>query len=125
MGCNSFMGLTYATVRLSGNSGKSKEFNLLVDAGSVFTWIDVDALRELGVEPKGEKKKFRTIEGREIFRNVGEASLELYDERATSIIVFAEKGDASVLGVYSLEGLGFEVDPTTTRLKKLEAFAAY
>jgi predicted aspartyl protease len=117
------MGLTNATVRLSGKSGKSREFRLLVDTASIFTWIDGNALRELGIKPKGDKKKFRTIEGPEILRNIGEASLELDNERATSIIVFAEKGDASVLGVYSVQGLGFEVDPTTTKLKKLEDFA--
>jgi len=49
----------------------------------------------------------------------------LNNERATSIVVFAEKADANVLGVHSLEGLGFEVDPTTKILKKVESFAAY
>ena len=96
-----------------------------MDTGSVFTWIDGTALRALGIQPKVEKKKFRTIEGREILRNVGEAVLELNNEEVTSIVVFAEEADASVLGAYSLEGLGFEVDPTTPTLKKLEAFAAY
>lgn len=119
------MGLTCATVRLYGSKGQDKEFDLLVDTGSVYTWIDGAALKELGIESRGDKKRFRTIEGREILREIGEAVLELNGERATSIIVFAEKGDASVLGVYSLEGLGFEIDPTTRKLKKLESFAAY
>ena len=30
-----------------------------------------------------------------------------------------------VLGVEALEGLGFEVDPVTKQLKKVEAFIAY
>ena len=50
---------------------------------------------------------------------------ELAGERATRIVVFAEKGDAAVLGVDSLEGLGFEVDPVGKKLKKLESIAAY
>jgi predicted aspartyl protease len=119
------MGLTSADVRVLGTSGKSRIFKLLVDTGSVFTWIDGAALDELGIRPKEDKKKFRIIEGREILRNVGEARLQISGEEATSIVVFAEKGDASVVGVYTLEGLGFEVDPTTTSLRKLEAFAAY
>ncbi|MGI0083789.1 MAG: aspartyl protease family protein [Nitrososphaerales archaeon] len=117
--------MTYAEVRIWGSAGRSKSFNLLVDTGSVFTWIDGEALKDLGTEPSTEKKKFRTIEGREILRNVGEAKLELNGEKATSILVFAEKGDASVLGVHSLEGLGFEIDPVGKKLKKLEAFTAY
>lgn len=56
---------------------------------------------------------------------MGEATLELDGESATRIVVFAEKGDSAVLGVDSLECLGFEVDPTTKTLKKTEAFAAY
>lgn len=43
----------------------------------------------------------------------------------TSIVVFSERNDASVHGVYSLEGLGFEVDPTAQSLKKPQAFAAF
>jgi predicted aspartyl protease len=96
-----------------------------VNTGSVFTWIDRQALAELGVIPRSKGKKFKTIEGREIFRDLGEATLELNGEKATRIVVFAEKGDVAVLGVDSLEGLGFEVDPTTKTLKKTEAFAAY
>jgi len=119
-------GLTYADVTVWSENGASRRsFNLLVDTGSVFTWIDKQALQELGIVPKSKGKKFRTIEGREIFRDVGEAALEINGERATRIVVFAEKGDGAVLGVDSLEGLGFEVDPTTKTLKKTEAFAAY
>lgn len=118
------MGLTYTEVHILGKEGARKSFNLLVDTGSVFTWIDGNALRGLGINPTSEKK-FRTIEGREISRSVGEAVLELDGERATSVVVFAEKGDTSVLGVTSLQVLGFEVDPSTKSLKKIEAFAAY
>ena len=120
------MSLTYADVRAWGKEGRSKDFHLLVDTGSIFTWVDGDSLRALGVEPLAEKrKKFRTIEGREILRDVGEATLELAGEKATRIVVFAEKGDAPVLGVDSFEGLGFEVDPVGKNLKKPESFAAY
>jgi predicted aspartyl protease len=119
------MGLTYATVRVFGINNESREFLLLVDTGSVYSWIDADSLNDLGIVPKGDQEKFRTIEGRGIFRSIGEAILELNNERATSIVVFAEKGDANVLGVHSLEGLGFEVDPTRKTLTKVESFAAY
>jgi len=57
------MDLTYPTVRVLGSNGKSREFNPLVDTGSVYSWIDADSLRELGIVPEAEKKKFRTIEG--------------------------------------------------------------
>ena len=116
------LGLTYAKINVAGEKG-SEQLELLVDTGSVFTWIPADVLRKLGVKSTG-KRRFRTIEGRGIDRIVGEFVLELLGKRATTIAVFAEKGDASVLGAYSLEGLGFEVDPTTKQLKKVEAFIA-
>ncbi len=117
--------MTFAEVRVHGRDGKAETFNLLVDTGSVYTWIDSDSLVRLGIEPRVEKRRFKTIEGREISRSVGEAELEVGSERATSIVVFAERGDAYVLGVYLLEGLGFEIDPVAKKLKKLETFAAY
>jgi predicted aspartyl protease len=87
-------------------------------------WIPTQILEKVGVKSVS-KRRFRTIEGREIERKVGEAVLELLGEYVTSIMVFGEKEDASVLGAYSLEGLGFEVDPVTKQLKKVEAFIAY
>jgi predicted aspartyl protease len=117
--------LTYVDVLISGGREKmSRTFRLLVNGGSMFTWVNGVALKELGVEPRA-KKKFRTIEGRKILRDVSEAKHELNGEKATRIVVFAEGRDIAVLGVDSLEGLGFEIDPLTNKLKKLETFAAY
>ena len=50
--------------------------------------------------------------------------MEYGGERATRMVVFAEKGDANVLGVDALEGLGLEVDSTTKELRKSEALLA-
>ncbi len=117
------MGLTYADVRIRGPKG-SEDAKVLVDTGSTFTWIAEQVLEKAGVESTS-RRRFRTIEGREIERPVGEALLEFSGERATTLVVFAEKDDASVLGAYALEGLGFEVDPVSKQLKKVEAFITY
>jgi len=117
------MGLTYAQVRVTGPK-TSEELRLLVDTGSLYTWIHRATLERLGTTELGERR-FRTIEGRDIRRKVGEAVIELSAERATRIIVYAEEGDAEVLGADSLEGLGLELDPLSKRLKKVEAFIAY
>jgi len=79
--------------------------------------------REPWVKPTA-RWRFRTIDGRTVERDVGEAIIECLDERATTIVVFAERGDAEVLGVYALEGLGLEVDPVTRQLRKVEALLA-
>jgi len=50
--------------------------------------------------------------------------MEYANERATRMVVFAHGGDAHVLGVDALEGLGLEVDPVTKELRKTEALLA-
>lgn len=117
------MGMTYADVLLVGPSGERK-LRLLVDTGSLLTWVSRNSLLALGVKALG-KRRFRTIEGRELIRETGEAVLEVMGERATRLLVLAEPEDAQVLGADALEGLGLEVDSSTKALKKTEVFAAY
>ena len=62
--------------------------------------------------------RFRTIEGRVIEREIGEAVIECLGERATRIVVFAEETDSEVLGVDALEGLRLEIDPVTRQQEK-------
>ncbi len=69
-------------------------------------------------------KDFKTIEGRLVKRNIGEAPIELNSEIATTIVVFAEPADSQVFGVHALEGLGLEIDPITEKVKKAEALLA-
>ena len=97
---------------------------LLVDTGSLLTWVSRSSLEALGVQPSASRR-FRTIEGRELVRETGEAQIEVMGERATRIMVFGEVGDAEVLGADPLEGLGLEVDPANKSLRKTEVFVAY
>ena len=119
------LGHTVAKVRLYNPHDLSRclDLELLVDTGSTYTWIKRDKLRELGVRPMG-RRRFRTIEGRVVEREIGEAVVECLGERATCIIVFAEEDDVEVLGVTALENLALEVDPVTKQLKKAEAVLA-
>jgi clan AA aspartic protease len=102
---------------------KSTQIELLVDTGSTYTWVSSIVLKELNVKAK-TTRKFKTIDGRLLERKVGEALIEYMNEKATRMVVFADKGDTEVLGVDALEGLGLEVDPLTKQLKKAEALLA-
>ena len=119
------MGHTVVKVRVYNPSdgSKSLDLELLVDAGSTYTWIRNDRLVRLNISPIG-RRRFRTIEGRIIVREIGEAVVECMGRRATTIVVFAEKNDSEVLGLHALEGLGLEVDPITRQLKEVEAILA-
>jgi len=118
------LGHTTATVKVySSDLSKAEEISLLVDTASTYTWISKGMLKKLGIEAK-TVRKFKTIDGRLLKRKVGEVVIECIEEKTTTMVVFAEKGDAEVLGVYTLEGLGLEVDPITKQLKKAEVLLA-
>ena len=117
------MGMTFADVSLTGPKGEMK-FKLVVDTGSLLTWISRDSLEAVGERPSGTRK-FKTIEGRELVRRTGEGQLEALGEKATRILVFGEPSDAEVLGADALEGLGLEIDPANESLRKTEVFVAY
>ena len=118
------MGHCYASVKVyNKNFSKSGEVSLLVATGSTYTWIKKSTLEGLGLVAEG-KWRFKTIEGKEIEREIGEVVAEYDDLRATTIVVFGLEGDADVLGVHALEGLRQEVDPLTKRLKRAEVLLA-
>jgi len=119
------MGHTTATVKICNPQDNTKcvETELIVDTGSTYTWVRRERLEAIGIRPS-KVRKFRTIESKTIKREVGEAVIECLGERATSIIVFAEKDDVEVMGVVTLESLALEVDPVTKQLKKAESLLA-
>lgn len=119
------MGHVIAKVRLYNPYDHSRflDLELLVDTGSIYTWIKRKRLEEIGVKPM-TKWRFKTIEGRVIEREIGEVVIECLGEKATRIVVFAEDADSEVLGVDALEGLRLEVDPITRQLRKVEALLA-
>jgi len=119
------MGHTVAAVRVCNpwDGSRCFEVELIVDTGSTYTWIRRERLEAIGVKPSGARR-FRTIEGKTVEREVGEAVIECLGERATSIVVFAEKDDVEVMGVVALESLALEVDPITKQLKKSESLLA-
>lgn len=116
---------TIAKIKLYNPHDTSKclELELLVDTGSTYTWIRREKLEEIEIKPMS-KRKFRTIEGKLIERDIGEAIIECLGEKATCIAVFAEKNDVEVLGITALENLALEIDPITKQLKKAEAVLA-
>lgn len=118
------MGHTTAKVKLhSLDMTRSEQIELLVDTGSTYTWVSSTVLGGLNIEAK-TVRKFKTIDGRFLERKVGEVIIEYMGEKATRMVVFADEGDAEVLGVDALEGLGLEVDPITRQLRKVEALLA-
>jgi len=55
---------------------------------------------------------------------VGCAFVEYEGEIAPTLVVFAEEGDESILGLRTLESLGLKVDPVTRQVRKSGASIA-
>jgi len=119
------MGIVYADLTLfSAEGSRSATFHLIADTGALWTWLPADALARLDIMPSATEK-FRTIDGRDIFRKVTDAPVECVGRRGIRRIVFAEPGDLIVLGADTMEGLGLEVDPVHRRVKPMDAVPAY
>ena len=115
------MGPTTARVRVFGPDRKtSSMLELIVDACSTYSWVDADILKQLGIESRAVWK-FKSIDGRMIEREIGDAYMECLGEVGPSVVVFAEKEDGKVLGLHALEGMRLEVAPATGELRKAEA----
>ncbi len=111
------MGITKVKVLIKNpETGASRDVELMVDTGSVFTWISKDTLESIGIKPR-RVRQFRTIDGRVIMRSVGLVTIRYEGYEGDVEVVFGESGDAEVLGVTALETLGLEIDPVSGKLK--------
>ena len=103
-------------------TGMGRDVELIVDTGSIFTWINRDTLESIGIKPR-RIRPFRTIDGRVITRSVGLATIRYEEYEGDVEVVFSEPGDAEVLGVTTLETLGLEVDPVSGKLRYVDHLA--
>ena len=95
-----------------------KEVELLADTGAIYTVLPASLLRELGVKPIG-RRRFRLADNRVVEREVGIIGIEVQGATAHTIAVFGDEG-IHLLGVVTLEELGFEVDTVKGELRPME-----
>jgi len=119
------MAETYIRVRVQASPADTafEELSLLVDTGAAYSWLPGKLLEGLGVRPT-RRRRFRTIKGDVVVRDVGHVFVEYEGETAPTAVVFAGEEDANVFGLHALESLELEVDPTTTQVRKSEALLA-
>jgi hypothetical protein len=87
-----------------------------VDPDSPSSWIAAQVLESLGIERRG-LRHFERDDGTVVERSIGLASVHVAGIRTSDDVVFAEPGDAIVLGARSLTGLNLFVDPVTRQLE--------
>ena len=89
---------------------------LLVDTGSEYTWIPAATLERLGIDREKKDVLFVMANGQQVTRSVGFAIIRLDKFFTVDEVVFAEKGDLTLLGARTLEGLNLTVDSRRKRL---------
>lgn len=118
------VGITYAELQLFSDDGRrSASFRLMVDTGSLYTWVPEDEARALGIVPIADES-FRPIAGEPVDRPIADALVECAGQRGVRRIVFARPGDLYVIGADTMEGLGLEVDPTTKTIRRVRTIPA-
>ena len=89
---------------------------LLVDTGSEYTWVFERTLERIGIQREKKDVTFVLANGQEVTRGVGFAIIRLEKFFTIDEAVFAEKGDLSLLGARTLEGLNLTIDPARNKL---------
>ena len=111
------MGTFFTEVHLASPARPERRemVKLLVDSGSMYTWVSGAVLRDLGLQPT-ERRRVLTIEGRTTERGATEILITLEGRTLHTLCLFGDPGDLEVLGAYTLEGFGLAVDPIQRRL---------
>lgn len=86
-----------------------------MDTGATLTAMPRSLLQSLGIEP-GMARIFLVADGRRLRRETGTVLATMNGVTMAIPVMFAEEGDASVLGATALEILGFVIDPVERKL---------
>ena len=106
------MGIFRTTVSIAPLDAPGRQHTLvdvMVDTGSEYNWIPREVLDEIGVAPV-RVDRFETADGRVLERDVGFALVYAAGRSAPTVVVFADKGDMTLLGAHGIEGLNLRVD---------------
>ncbi len=109
------MGATYADLTISGASA-THTFRCLVDTGATFTKIPQSLGQRLGLEVVGEVQ-VELSDGRVVPRSLALANAQLEGVRLPVLVTLAEDEALPLIGVTTLEYLGFTADPIAERLE--------
>jgi predicted aspartyl protease len=89
---------------------------LLVDTGSEHTWLSKSILEKIGVKREKKDISFMMANGTVVTRNIGFAIIHIDKYFTIDEVVFAEKGDLTILGARTLEGLNLTVHSAKKKL---------
>jgi len=95
------------------------EVEFIADTGAIYTMIPKTIAEKLDLEITG-KRRFRITSGDVVEYPVAEAYIIVEERGVTSLVVIGSENATPLLGVTTLELLGYQVDPVNGKLKPLE-----
>jgi clan AA aspartic protease len=116
------MGITHVTVAVCNPADRNRRWEdlFLVDTGAIDCLVPGNRLREIGIEPEGERV-YELADGTQTTFPVGAARFEFMGEFVPANVIFGADDVEPILGMIVLESVGIEVDPRNQRLKRLPA----
>jgi len=106
------VGLTIVKLKISNPSDKTKSrtVEFLVDSGALYSFVNKNILRDVGIKPEAVKE-FVMANGEFVKRKIGIARYHYKRTTGGAPVVFAEPGDTNLLGATTLESLGLMLNP--------------
>lgn len=104
------MGITYIEGKVKGPTGKQETVNFLVDSGATYSLLPKTVWEALELKPKREFS-FTFADGTTVERSVTEAYVVFPQGEAHTPVILGEESDEALLGVVTLEILGFVFNP--------------
>ena len=115
------MGPAIATIEVGDPQGREfREVDLEVDTGSTYTALPRQMLETLGV-PGDASVPARLADGSRQIMEIGETRIRLGGKEFTTIVIFAEEEEPSLLGIITLEEALLAVDSVHNMLIPVEA----
>jgi clan AA aspartic protease len=105
------MGLTVLSLEVANPASPARRetVDFLVDSGAVYSFVPREVLARLGIAAHS-RQRFRLADGSSIERDRGDAIFFLRNLQGAAPVIFAEPGDATLLGAVTLESLGLVLD---------------
>ncbi len=117
------MGITHIEGVVTGPTGKQATVNFLVDSGASYSLLSHHTWQAIELSPK-RTLKFNLADGTSIERRVSECHIALPQGEGHAPVMLGEPGDEPLLGVVTLEILGFVLNPFNRSLQPMRMMLA-
>jgi clan AA aspartic protease len=106
---------THVQVAHPNNTVSTREIELAVDTGATLTKLPAHLLQELGIQPTSQTPALLS-DKRVVMRDVGQAWIKMNGQSGIVPVTYGQQDEPALLGVTTLEILGFMVDPIQQKL---------